>query len=116
MSDFSMQRVVRGTEVRYLLEGVFAGQAAFELIARLKTEAQNVELDFSKVRQCFDFGLAALATELQRVPVRVELFGLSTHHRRLLQYFGLDLDRGQRVPLNDDLLADPQPTRTLVPA
>lgn len=119
MADFSMTRESRHGRVRYRLDGVFTGRAAFELRDALARESGPVELDFSRVRQFFDFGLASFATELSSAAmagVQVELVGLGLHHRRLLQYFGLDLERG-RVPMNDELGADPLPqVRSLAPA
>jgi len=120
MAEFSMKRETRRGAVRYRLEGIFTGRAAFELREALERESGTVELDFSRVRQFFDFGLAAFATELSApgmAGVKVELVGLSLHHRRLLQYFGLDLERGRQVPMNDELGADPLPkVRSLAPA
>jgi hypothetical protein len=120
MAEFSMKRETRRGSVRYRLEGVFTGQAAFDLREALATETGQVELDFSHVRQFFDFGLAAFATELSSsamASVKVELVGLGLHHRRLLQYFGFDLERDRRVPMNDELGADPlPPVRSAAPA
>jgi hypothetical protein len=118
MAEFSLHREERRGAIRYVLEGVFHGQASFELLAALSGESGPVELDFSRVRQCFDFGLAALATELRRPQgpaVQVTLIGLGLHHRRLLSYFGLELPRAA-VP-HDDLVPDPlPPLRSLAPA
>lgn len=111
MADFSMKREAAAGNIRYRLEGVFTGAAAFELKRAILSEAGRVELDFSRVQRFFDFGLAAFATELQAPEcqrVVVELKGLSLHHRRLLQYFGLDLERGHELSMNDDLAAEPQ--------
>src|SRR4051794_2902997 len=96
MADFSITRDKRRDCISYKLEGVFNGKAAFELKQLIAEEAGSgkLELDFSRVRQFFDFGLAAFATELPTVTgpgQQVELLGLSLHHRRLLAYFGLEL-------------------------
>lgn len=110
MAEFSMKREVAAGSIRYRLEGVFTGGAAFELKRAIQSEVGRVELDFSRVHRFFDFGLAAFATELQAPEcqrVMVELKGLSLHHRRLLQYFGLDLERGHELSMNDDLAAEP---------
>ena len=110
MAEFSMKREVARGSVRYRLEGVFTGQAALELRRTLEAEQGRVELDFSRVQRFFDFGLAAFATELQAAGgerLAVELRGLSTHHRRLLQYFGLDLEGERDRSMNDDLPAEP---------
>ena len=119
MADFSITRETRRGTIRFRLEGVFTGAAAFALREALARESGLVELDFSRVRQFFDFGLAAFATELSSpamAGLKVELVGLGLHHRRLLQYFGLDLESG-RVPMNDELGADPLPqVRSLAPA
>ena len=119
MADFSMKREVDTGTVRYRLEGVFTGEAAFELKRAIQAEVCPVELDFSRVHRFFDFGLAAFATELQAPDCKrlaVELKGLSLHHRRLLHYFGLELQRGD-LSVNDDLAAEPAPPlRSVAPA
>jgi hypothetical protein len=117
MADFSMKREQKLGGIRYTLEGIFTGQAAFELKRAIESEHGRVELDFAKVRQFFDYGLAAFATELQSPEcqrILVELRGLGLHHRRLLHYFGLELDRAAATPEVDDLSADALPLRALV--
>jgi len=109
MVEFEMQREVRQGVARFRLQGVFNGQAAFALVQALREERGAVLLDFAKVTRCVDFGLAALATELRAPEVaglKVELQGLSGHQRRLMHYFGLELDR-DATPVNDDASADP---------
>ena len=119
MVEFRMQREVRQGVARFRLEGVFTGQAAFALVQALRDERGAVLLDFAKVERCVDFGLAALATELRAPEVsslKVEVRGLSAHQRRLMQYFGLEVDR-DATPQHDDATADPLVARVaLVPA
>lgn len=117
MADFSMKREQKPGSIRYTLEGVFTGQAAFELKRAIQSDVGRVELDFAKVSKFFDFGLAAFATELQSPEcqrIQVDLRGLSLHHRRLLQYFGLELEGARAPQAFDDLSADPLPMRALV--
>ncbi len=53
----------------------------------------RVRLDFRGVRRFHDYGIAALARVLTRLDgTTVKLEGLSTHHVRLLRYFGIDAD------------------------
>jgi hypothetical protein len=109
MADFSITCDRRRTVTLYRLEGVFTGQAAFELKRQIAEEGSlRLELDFSRVVRFFDFGLAAFATELPSVTREgqtVELLGLSLHHRRLLHYFGLSLPEYEAAA-GDDLKPD----------
>jgi hypothetical protein len=75
------------------LEGEFDLPAARMLEHSLRGVApgNRVRIDFSRVRRLHDFGIATLAKALQAVAAdAVTLQGLSTHHVRLLRYFGVD--------------------------
>ncbi len=91
-----MMDVTRGTrgEVIVRVDGTFDAKAATRLAGWL-TEVgagETLVLDFGAVRECQDFGLAALASDLaarERLVVR----GLTRHQERMLRYFGVDLHR-----------------------
>lgn len=81
------------------LEGVFDGASAWDLRRSLEqirgSEVRRVVLDFSRVRDFYDFGVAVLAHGLAHggaLP-RVILRGLRTHQLRLFRYFGVDTDQ-----------------------
>jgi hypothetical protein len=80
-------------EVVIRIAGTFDAQAASRLstwLGEVPPEGHLV-LDFTAVRDCYDFGLAAVATELasrEGVVVR----GLTRHQERMLRYFGVELD------------------------
>jgi hypothetical protein len=85
------------------LEGVFDLPAARLLQLTLKglRAGEQVRIDFTRVREFRDYGVAVLAQALtRRDGVVVTLEGLRTHHVRLLRYFGVDADafraRGER--------------------
>ena len=88
--------VTRGPrgEVVIRIDGTFDAKAATRLAGWLgevpATDA--LVIDFSDSRECQDFGLAAVATDLaarERLVVR----GLSRHQERMLRYFGVELER-----------------------
>lgn len=88
---------VRGeaNDVTFALAGVFDGASAWDLrhaIEAVEVEASQLVLDFSKVREFYDFGVAVLAHALAQRDARrpaVALKGLRTHQARMFQYFGV---------------------------
>jgi anti-anti-sigma regulatory factor len=89
-------RNARG-ELVIQVDGTFDTQAAARLSGWLGEVplGSPVVLDFSRVREFHDFGLAAMANQLASRDT-VQLVGLGRHQQRLLRYFGLDLDRISR--------------------
>ncbi len=80
-------------EVVIRLDGNFDASAATRLSGWLVEvpSGEPLVLDFSQVRMCEAFGLAAVARDLaarDRLVVR----GLTRHHERMLRYFGVKLD------------------------
>ena len=76
------------------VDGTFDAKAATRLAGWLAEvpAAGKLVLDFTSVRDCQDFGLAAVASDLaarERLVVR----GLTRHQERMLRYFGVDLHR-----------------------
>jgi len=103
-----MMDVTRGVhgEVVIRIDGNFDATAATRLAGWLVEVPAGAPLvlDFSQVRVCEDFGLAAVADDLaarDRLVVR----GLTRHHERMLKYFGVELEhlpdalRGERDAL-----------------
>jgi hypothetical protein len=89
----TMMDVTRGArgEVVIHVDGTFDRQAASRLSSWLGelSPATPVLLDFSRVREFQDLGLAAMAARLTgRGDVHV--VGLGRHQERLLRYFGVD--------------------------
>ena len=84
-------RSARG-EIVIRIDGTFDRIAASRLsgwLGEVPGDAQVV-IDFSRVNDFQDFGVAALASQLAgRGPVQV--LGLGRHQHRLLRYFGVDL-------------------------
>lgn len=77
------------------LEGTFDLPSARLVENSLKRQGpgDRVRVDFTRVREFHDFGVAVLAQALrssEAMEVRVE--GLGTHHVRLLRYFGVRPD------------------------
>jgi hypothetical protein len=93
-------------EVVIRIDGTFDAKAASRLagwLVELSPEDPLV-VDFSQVRACEDFGLAAVAPGLagrDRLVVR----GLSRHQERMLKYFGVELPRaGESFPADVETL------------
>lgn len=86
---------VEEREVTFELEGVFDGASAWDLrraIESLDEGAEQVVVDFSRVREFYDFGVAVLAHALADRDFerpKVALRGLRTHQARLFRYFGV---------------------------
>lgn len=81
-----------GGEVVVRIDGTFDSQAASRISGWLRElpSAAPVVLDFSRVREFHDLGVAAMASQLAgRGPI--EVLGLGRHQQRLLRYFGVDL-------------------------
>lgn len=90
-----MQRRKDSPATTIRLEGTFDLPSARLVEHALKrtTPGDRVRVDFTRVRQFHDFGVAVLAQALKNseaIVVRVE--GLGTHHVRLLRYFGVSSD------------------------
>ncbi len=90
-------------EVVIHLDGLFDASAATRLSGWLVEvpSSDPLVLDFSQVRMCEDFGLAAVARDLaarDRLVVR----GLNRHHERMLRYFGVNLDAPPGGDAGDD--------------
>jgi len=87
--------VTRGArgEVVIRLDGNFDASAAARLSGWLVEvpSSQPLVLDFTQVRSCEDFGLAAVARDLADRNGLV-VHGLTRHHERMLRYFGVKLD------------------------
>ncbi|WP_242346688.1 STAS domain-containing protein [Anaeromyxobacter terrae] len=90
-----MMDVTRGAhgELVIRIGGTFDGKAASRLTGWLGEIPSGDELvvDFSQVRDCQDFGLAAVASDLAQRGARLQVRGLTRHQQRMLRYFGLDL-------------------------
>ena len=87
-----------GGEVTIQVNGVFDGATAWELRNSLdaaRQKAKRIVLDFSRVREFYDFGVSVLAYGLAQRPAsmpRVSFRGLRTHQLRMLRYFGVDAE------------------------
>jgi STAS domain-containing protein len=89
-------------EVVIRIDGTFDAKAASRVAGWLVEVPRDgsLVLDFTQVRICEDFGLAALAGDLAS---RDHLFvrGLTRHQERMLRYFGVELNSdGPRARLN----------------
>lgn len=95
--------VTRGArgELIIRIAGTFDGTAASRLNGWLGEISSGDELvvDFSQVRDCHDFGLAAVARDLAGRGPHLQLRGLTRHQQRMLRYFGLDLGGVQEEAL-----------------
>ncbi len=96
-----MMDVTRGPdgEVVIRIIGIFDNNAARRLAGWLVEVPQQdpVVLDMTHVRDCEDFGLAALAADLGGRD-RLVVLGLTRHQERLLGYLGVSLVRAGPTP------------------
>jgi anti-anti-sigma regulatory factor len=91
-----MMDVTRGSqgEVVIRIDGRFDAKDASRLSGWLVEVPRDdaLVLDFTQVRECEDFGLAQLASDLaSRGHLLVR--GLTRHQERMLRYLGVDLER-----------------------
>ena len=89
-----MTRLATG-EVLIQVEGTFDALAARDVRARLRALPRDarVVVDFGRVREFLDLGVAVVAPGLlEDQDRRVSVRGLRQHQRRLFRYFGVDLD------------------------
>jgi hypothetical protein len=97
-----MTDVTRGAhgEVVIHIDGDFDASAATRLSGWLVEvpAGQPLVLDFTQVKTCEDFGLAAVAHDLAARDGLV-VRGLTRHHERMLRYFGVMLEA---LPPGDD--------------
>jgi hypothetical protein len=94
MPACSVKREVVGTTSHYRIDGRFEGACAWDLARRLDHEdLPEVILDFARVNDFVDYGVAVLAGALLSLKAkRVRLTGLRQHQLRLFRYFGVDAD------------------------
>lgn len=88
-----MMDVTRGAqgETVVRIEGTFDGTAATRLSAWLGElpEATPLVIDFTRVRELLDVGVAVVAPRLVARRA-LHLVGLGLHQERLLRYLGVD--------------------------
>lgn len=86
-----------GEPLTIALDGVFDGASAWELrhtLEAMQKRVVPVVVDFTKVREFYDFGVAVLAHGLaqRREEPKVSLRGLRSHQLRMFRYFGIDAE------------------------
>jgi hypothetical protein len=93
MPGCSLTRETSGSIAVYRITGRFERSCAWDLSARLRQEPlREVVIDFCRVSEFIDSGVAVIATSLASSTQRVHLRGLRQHQERLFRYFGVDLD------------------------
>jgi anti-anti-sigma regulatory factor len=102
-----MMDVTRGAhgEVLIRLEGTFDAAVAGRLSGWLHEvpETDPLVIDFSGVRTCQDFGLAAVARDLA-ARGQLVLRGLTLHQQRMLRYCGVEAARFPAGPGDGEAL------------
>ncbi len=91
MTGLSIQVENGADTVTLKLEGTFDGETAALLKQSLDAlgPAQDMTLDFSRVRSFVDLAVAVLTRDLTHGRERLHLKGLSGHPERMFRYFGL---------------------------
>lgn len=101
-----MMDVTRGErgEVVIRIDGTFDAGAAMRLAGWLVEVPQDdaLVLDFTRVRDFEDVGLASVADDLV-ARARLVVKGLNRHQERMLRYLGVDLDRAALIQRGDIL-------------
>ena len=91
MPGCTLEREVNGATALYRVSGRFEGACAWQLCGRLEQEPlHTVVVDFSRVSEFVDYGIAVLATAMLALDKQLELRGLRQHQERLFRYFGVD--------------------------
>jgi hypothetical protein len=83
-----------GGEVVLRVDGSFDAVAAWQVRGKLGAFSadERVVIDFTRVREFFDLGIAVVANGLAAEPrPSIELRGLKEQQHRLFRYFGVDL-------------------------
>lgn len=91
-------------EVVIRIDGTFDAGAAMRLAGWLVEVPQDdaLVLDFTRVRDFEDVGLASVADDLI-ARARLVVKGLNRHQERMLRYLGVDLDRAALIQRGDAL-------------
>lgn len=82
-------------ELLLRVDGTFDAAVAWELRGRIGgcAAGERVVLDFTRVREFADLGIAVVANGLAGVErPAVQMRGLRDHQHRLFRYFGVDVD------------------------
>lgn len=91
MPACNLEREVNGGTAFYRIAGRFEGACARDLSSRLQSEPlHDVVVDFSRVSEFVDSGVAVLAGSLSSSSHTVHLRGLRQHQERLFRYFGIE--------------------------
>ncbi len=89
-AELAIHREATDSRVMLRLGGVFNADAAAALQEALEAEDKPVVVDFSRVREFYDFAVGLLANGILRHTSRVSLSGLNDHQRRMFRSFGVD--------------------------
>jgi anti-anti-sigma regulatory factor len=93
VTDCSIARERDGERVTLRVTGVFDRACAWALREEIEREsAKELLLDFGKVRDFSDLGVAVVAHGLSRHGRRVLFRGLRQHQLRILRYCGVTVD------------------------
>jgi hypothetical protein len=91
-------------EIVIRVDGTFDAAAAWQVRGCLGglRSAERVVLDFTRVSEFYDLGIAVVANGLaEAAQPRVELRGLREHQHRLFRYFGVNVDALSVSPVRD---------------
>ncbi|HET9596325.1 MAG TPA: STAS domain-containing protein [Anaeromyxobacteraceae bacterium] len=90
----TIERTDEGSRAIYLLAGGFDRASAWALRERVEREsaAEEVLLDFTRVREFSDLGVAVLAHGLTGASRRVVFRGLRQHELRIFRYCGVAVE------------------------
>jgi anti-anti-sigma regulatory factor len=98
MPACTAEREVDGSTALFRISGKFDGACAWDLAVSLEREAlSEVMVDFSRVTEFVDSGVAILASAISASPKHIRLQGLRRHQERLFQYFGVAADAAKEV-------------------
>jgi anti-anti-sigma regulatory factor len=89
-----MERAEHGDRAIYVVDGAFDRASAWALRERVEREtaAEEVLLDFTRVREFSDLGVAVLAHGLTGATRRVVFRGLRQHELRIFRYCGVAVE------------------------
>ena len=81
-----------GDRTVFRVAGTFDGVSAAELHRKVDGEPGDLVLDFSRVLEFGDLGVATLAHALAGADRRLVLRGLAGHQLRMFRYFGVNVE------------------------
>ena len=84
------------------VSGIVDERAAATLRQAIAEDGQSaMVVDFSRVKEFYDYAVGMLATNLSTRTPAVTMVGLNAHQRRMFKYFGVNATRRESLTSGD---------------